>query len=341
MQKLANWIKSHQITAFYLITFTVTWGLGSSYNAVLKREQFLLLPLVFLAICGPGLAGIIISAVTNTQLRKGTRKSFWGAFLAAWLVSLLVMIANSIFVEQTPLSLPLVGILIIAVLPVAFIIASAYSRTPSVRSYLSSLVHLRGVWSWSLVALLLIPVLFLISVPVSNLFSKNPIGSNQFPEISLSLIGLVVVKFFYQFFFFNATGEETGWRGFALPRLQALTSPLISALVIGLFWALWHFFFWQTDGKPVLTMEFWIDMGIGHILASLLIVWMFNRAKGSILVAGIAHAAMNTVQAFAPFGNLLFLVLSVAALVMILVDRMWEKLPPDHQAVYQGPALGG
>jgi len=335
MHKLVNWIRRHQIIAFYILTFAISWSLAFSYDAIVNRDQFLLLPIVFVAICGPGLAGIIISAVTNTHPKQGSRKAFWVAFLAAWFVSALVCLANSKFIEQNPLSPAMVGIIIIAVIPVAFVIASAYSRNPSVKSYLASLVRLRGVLGWFLVALVLIPALFLISVPVSVFLGVQPSLSNQFPEISLSLLGLVAVKFLYQFFFFNATGEETGWRGFVLPRLQARTSPLIAALITGFFWASWHFFFWRSDGSPVLTMEFWIEMWTAHILASFLIVWMCNRAKGSILVAGTAHAAMNTVQAFAPFGNLLFLVLSVAALVMILVDRMWKRLPPDHPAVYQ------
>ena len=82
-------------------------------------------------------------------------------------------------------------------------------------------------------------------------------------------------------------------------------------------------------------MDFWIEMWIGHILASFLIVWMYNRSKGSILVAGIAHAALNTYQAFAPFSNSLYLVLSAAVLVVILGDRMWKRLPTNHPAVYR------
>jgi len=31
--------------------------------------------------------------------------------------------------------------------------------------------------------------------------------------------------------------------------------------------------------------------------------------------------------------------MAVAALVMIEVDRMWEKLHPDHPAVYQAPGF--
>jgi membrane protease YdiL (CAAX protease family) len=339
MNRITNWIKRHQVAAFFILTFTISWGLGFSWSAVLKGEQYLVLPLAFVTACSPGLAGIIISGVINTQPRTGPRKAFWIALLVAWFISTLVFLANLKFIEQNPLSPVAVGLFTIAAVPVAFVIASAYSRNPSVRGYLASLVRLKGVLGWSLVALILFPALFLISVPVSSYLNQQPIPYDLFPELSLSLIGLVAVKFLYQFFFFNATGEETGWRGFAMPRLQTRTSPLIAALVIALFWVPWHFFGWQAEGKSVLTLEFWIDMGIGHILLSVLIVWICNRARGSILVAGIAHAAMNTVQAFAPFGDRLFLVLSVAALVMILVDQMWKKLPTDHPAVYREPGM--
>jgi membrane protease YdiL (CAAX protease family) len=335
MKKLTNWIKRHQIAAFYLLAFAISWGLAFSYDAVVNRDQFLLLPMAFMAICGPGLAGIIISTVTNTRPKQGARKAFWIAFLAAWFVSALVFIVNLKFIEQIPLSPAVVGLCTIAVVPVAFVIASAYSRNPSVRSYLASLVRLRGVLGWTLVALLFLPALFLISIPISAFLNHQPNQTYQFPAISPSLFGLVAVKFLYQLFFFNATGEETGWRGFVLPRLQARISPMIAALLIGFLWASWHFLFWRFDGRPVMTMAFWIEMWTAHILASFLLVWMCNRAKGSILVAGIAHAAMNTVQAFAPSGNLLLPILSVAALLVILVDRMWQKLPTDHPAVYQ------
>jgi hypothetical protein len=55
--------------------------------------------------------------------------------------------------------------------------------------------------------------------------------------------------------------------------------------------------------------------------------------------SGIAHAAANTT--FWLFPNLDWTVYNwtaaTAALVMILVDRMWKKLPPDHPAVYSKP----
>jgi len=339
MNKLADWIKRHQVTAFFIITFAISWGLGFSWGAVLKRDQFLMLPLAFVAACGPGLAGIIITAVTNTQPRQGPRKAFWIAFLVAGFVSALVCLANLKFIEHFPLSPAVVGLFTISVVPVAFVIASTYSRIPSVRNYLASLIQLRGVVGWSLLGLVLFPALLLISFSINSLLNRQPILSHQFPDISLALIGLVIVKFLYQLFFFNATGEETGWRGFALPRLQKRTSPLIAALSIAFFWVPWHFFGWQAEGQPVSTLQYWIVMYIGHVLLSVLIVWIYNRAKGSILVAGFTHAATNTAQAFIPVQSIqsLYLTLFVAALVLILVDRMWKKLPPDHPAVYRSP----
>ena len=92
-----------------------------------------------------------------------------------------------------------------------------------------------------------------------------------------------------------------------------------------------------------MAAEFWVDMFIGHILLSVLIVWICNRAKGSILVAGFAHAATNTAQAFISLPEIpsLYLTLFVAVLALILFDRMWKKLPPDHPAVYQESLLEG
>ena len=75
----------------------------------------------------------------------------------------------------------------------------------------------------------------------------------------------------------------------------------------------------------------------------MIIGWFYNRSKGSILVAGIAHAAANTAIAFFPNLDWTVYILTavVAALVMIVVDRMWKKLPSDHPAVYQDPVLEG
>jgi membrane protease YdiL (CAAX protease family) len=341
MKKLTAWIKNHQVIAFFIITFAITWGLGFSYGAVLNKGIFLLAPLVFIALCGPALAGIIVTSITNPQPRQGTRKAFWIAFLAAWVVSALVFLAHNTFINHAPLNPVMIVFALVSVVPVAFVISMLRSRLPAVKGYLSSLIRLRGVWGWSLLALFLTPALVLLSILISSLLSRQPMTIHPFQGISLTLVSLVAVKFLYQLFFFNATGEETGWRGFALPRMQSRMSPLVACLIMNIFWILWHAFLWKAEGRPVSSPGFWGTTYLQDLPATILITWLYNRSKGSILVAGLAHAAANTVFAFFP--NLDWTVFTstvgAAVLVMIVADRMWKKLPSDHPAVHKEPAL--
>ena len=343
MNHLADWIKRHQVAAFFVITFAITWGLGFSYDAVINKGADLLAPLVFIATCGPALAGIIVSTICNDHPRQGKKRTTWLAYIIAWVISAFVCLANLTFINHSPFSPVLVAFIFVAVVPVAFVISMAYSRFPAVKSYLASLVQPRGVWGWILVGSALFPGIFLLTTAISSLLGLAPVSAFRLPGSGLTLIGLIGVTFLYQLFFFNATGEETGWRGFALPRLQARTNPLTAALIIGFFWASWHFFLWQAERRPVFDWQFWAEMYVAHMLGSLIIVWVCNRAGGSILVAGVTHAAANTVQAFIPMpdGRVLLSICLVTALALILVDRMWKKLPSDHPAVYQVSALDG
>lgn len=337
MKKLVDWVTHHQVVAFFILAFAITWGLVFSYGEVIKRNNFYLAPLVLVATTGPALAGIIVSALTNTQPAKSPRKAFWLAFGLGWLISALVFYANFTVLNSMPLSLILVGITLVSVLPVAFVLGCSYSRNPGVRQYLSSLTRLRRVWGWALLALVFSPLLMLLTMGISSLLGREPFSIPRLPVSGLALVVVVIIKFLYQWFFFNATGEEAGWRGFVQNRLQAKFSPLIALLVMGFFWPIWHFFLWQAEGSPVSSLEWWAQQYLALIPATVFITWFYNRSKGNILVAGVAHASANT--AFAFFQNLDLLVfnisVAVVAVVMILINKMWQKLPADHPAVYR------
>jgi membrane protease YdiL (CAAX protease family) len=340
VNKVTDWVRGHQITAFFIITFAITWGLGFSYSAF-YQGMFLLMPLSFIATCGPALAGIIITALANTEPRQGSSRASRIAFLIAWVVSALVWLVYVTLDSLAPFSPALAGLTFVSVVPVAFVISMAYSRIPAVKRYLSSLIQLRGVWGWSLPALVLFPALLLLSIPVSTFLGRQPIATHQFHQTGLALVGLIAVGFLYQFLFFNATGEEVGWRGFALPRLQSRTSPLIASLILAFFWVPWHFVLWQAQGQAVMSWNFWIANSSLIILSSIITAWFYNRSKGSILVAGIIHAAENTNARLLLIldWNMYLVLKAVVALVCILAGRMWKKLPSEHPAVYQDLAL--
>jgi membrane protease YdiL (CAAX protease family) len=82
--------------------------------------------------------------------------------------------------------------------------------------------------------------------------------------------------------------EEPGFRGYALPRLQFRYSALLASLVLGVLWAFWHLQFVVT-GEDI-----WIDALLFPIEWSIVYTWLFNNAKGSVLIVMLFHAMNNT-----------------------------------------------
>jgi membrane protease YdiL (CAAX protease family) len=91
----------------------------------------------------------------------------------------------------------------------------------------------------------------------------------------------------------NAGGawEEPGWRGFALPSLQAGRSALVASLILGAVWALWHLPFvvatGQMGGWDIVIIMAW----------TLVLTWVYNGTGGSVLIVMLFHAMFNTVSA--------------------------------------------
>lgn len=95
-------------------------------------------------------------------------------------------------------------------------------------------------------------------------------------------------------------GEEFGWRGYALPKLQNKYGPLIASLVIGTIWGIWHlpsFFASQGVVGAIATsigMVFILPYTLGTIANSIFMTWLYNKTGASALIAGIGwHAATN------------------------------------------------
>ncbi|MGE5591904.1 MAG: type II CAAX prenyl endopeptidase Rce1 family protein [Bacillota bacterium] len=89
-------------------------------------------------------------------------------------------------------------------------------------------------------------------------------------------------------------GEEVGWRGFALPRLQQKYGQLASAVILSLIWALWHLpvFAFSTGMSQMGPAEIF-GWYISLLTGSVLLTWMYNGARGSVLIVAVFHAALN------------------------------------------------
>ena len=339
MNNIKNWIKNHQLIAFFLITFTISWGLGFSYFSINNPGQEFLFPLAAVATCGPALAGIIVTRIGNTDPLLESKKPFWIAFSIALVVSTAVFLANNVLINEAPLSLIMVAFLTIVAIPVAYVLSTAFSRVPSLRRYLESVYQVRRVWVLLLLAPIVMLGINLLSIAVSNLLGRQVV---TFPDLSIigaASLKLMGITFLYQLFFFNLTGEEIGWRGFALPRLLARTNPIVASLVLTFFWAIWHAFYWEASGEPVLTIQYWLDTLVRLFPATVLINWFYIRSNGSILVAGVLHAISNTFFQYIPLDwSVHTAVLYMCTFSIIFIDRWWKRFPSDYPAVPQAPS---
>ena len=182
---------------------------------------------------------------------------------------------------------------------------------------------------WAAVAL----VLPLVMMAAAIAGSVAIFGAPR-PSVSISVGGVVLVEFVRVLFLGGPIGEELGWRGFALPRLQQHRNALLASILLGLVWGLWHlplYFVLGTGQSEMLRAGTSPAFAIGGFLGwtiglSVLFTWLFNQT-GSLIVVILFHAAIN-VAAFVPSalgsgGTASLLNVAITWLVAILVVVRW------------------
>ena len=129
--------------------------------------------------------------------------------------------------------------------------------------------------------------------PVLDLYPAPP------EAFAAGLWILLPFIFLQQLLLGSAMGEELGWRGFALPRLQAGMYALRASLVLGALWGVWHLPLFFIKGDPLADTFFgWFLLGI--VGDAILYTWLFNNTGGSVLLVLLLHASTATTGLFLP-----------------------------------------
>ena len=163
-----------------------------------------------------------------------------------------------------------------------------------------SLSRLSG--QWSVVALTLPMALMAIAIAISVALLRTPS-----PHLTRGVLGVLLIEFVRILFLGGPLGEELGWRGFALPRLQQHRTALTSGVLLGLIWGLWHIPLYFVPGtgqyevlrsgtSPAFAIGGFVGWTIG---LSVLFTWLFNQTRSSLVVVILFHAAVN-LAAFLP-----------------------------------------
>jgi membrane protease YdiL (CAAX protease family) len=331
MTNLVEFLKRHPLIAYFVLTYAFSWALWIPLQQLVIDGRSVLMPLISLGVFAPALVGIGLSAVLKPHPRQGSRKPAVISFIVAWILASGVILMDLMTNGQRNFSTTLVVISIITALLPAFIVSSVYSTIPGVRAHLVTYIKPRGPFGYYLLALVLFPAIWVLGYFLSRALGMEVQFSN-YPLFDARLLGMVILFFLYNFIY-GGLSEEPGWRGFALPRLQVKFSPLVSALILGVLWAVWHApaRFGGIEAKSVSdTIVEWVLI----VLVSVIFTWLFNRTKGSILVTALVHPAMNTTGNFLTGSLGAILLLFVFMIFVIVLDKMWRRPPAHGPAVY-------
>jgi membrane protease YdiL (CAAX protease family) len=213
----------------------------------------------------------------------------------------------------------------------------------SVLALLKRFLIWRVGWKWYLVAFLLYPAILLSAVLLNAALTHTSIDFSEVFAHRIFGPSANLLVFIVPFFLFDAiaNGEEIGWRGYVLPRLQTKYNALVSSLIVGLIWGIWHFPKFLAPGNDSSFALFMVKVMADAVLYT----WLFNNTKGSLLLVTLFHASGNTAGVFLPIANTVtannmgalllqvLLEIIVAIVVMIIAGpaRLSRREPPQMQ----------
>jgi membrane protease YdiL (CAAX protease family) len=221
---------------------------------------------------------------------------------------------------------------------IAAVVITAWTMgRPGVRDLLARMARWRVPLRWWLAALS--PAAFLGLALTAMAAAGKPLPSvADFGRFSgTPAIGLVGVLLLITFV--GALGEETGWRGYALPQLQRRFSPLTSSLIIAVLWFGWHlpqFFVIATyrDFGPVQ----YVGMFLGLTCGAVVLTWLYNRSGSSILLVIVWHGLYNFVSGTQAATGLLAAVVSTLVMIQGVVLIVLELRARRRRSSVLAPA---
>jgi membrane protease YdiL (CAAX protease family) len=170
-----------------------------------------------------------------------------------------------------------------------------------------------------LVQAIIIPVLIaFVAFTIGNLFGMNIVLDNAV-QIGSSLMPMILI------IIVGGIGEEIGWRSFLKTTLERKSSVLVSSIIVGIMWGLWHIDRWN------LGIIFMLIKVLDTVSFSIIMALILKDTNNNIIISTALHASSNT-------GFLIFLgtrftetkiVLLVAvtrlliAIIMVIINRKY------------------
>jgi membrane protease YdiL (CAAX protease family) len=202
------------------------------------------------------------------------------------------------------------------------------------KELLSRTVKWRVEPIWWLVALSPL-LLFLLLVVVVRLFQGFWIDIGILGRFDfLPNLGVWVVLVWLATYGF---GEEVGWRGYLLPRLQRDRTAWSATITLWMIWAIWHVpsFFYLHTVSGIGTL---IGFVLGVLAGAVFLTWLYNSSGGSVLIVAVWHGLFDYVTACTECKSGL-VAATVSTMVMIWAVIVYSLFKPTNLSRRERHAL--
>jgi membrane protease YdiL (CAAX protease family) len=166
---------------------------------------------------------------------------------------------------------------------------------------------------WWLPVLFLFPLLLLCSYGLMLLLGRSM--PHQFIPWS-------VLPLFFVIFFLAAVCEEIGWTGYVTDPMQARRGALVTGVLLGAVWGLWHVVGWKQEQPWI-----WVAGQYGTTIGlRVIMVWLYNNTGKSLFAVVLFHTMINVSEyAFPNYGSYYDPILATVLITVlaVIVTLLW------------------
>jgi uncharacterized protein len=215
----------------------------------------------------------------------------WATWLAAWAISR----GGSAGYPPPGVGTLLFYLGVFAPALVAVWLTRRHEGSKGVSALLSRLIQFRAGLRWYAFALAYFAVIRLTAA----LLHRLALGA--WPRFWSEPLALMLAAIVASTLIFGQSGEELGWRGYALPRLAARIGLGAASVVIGVVWAVWHLPLFFIPGIETTGQSFPL-YALGVTALSVAIAWLYANTNGSLFLTMLMHSAINNTKDIVPSG---------------------------------------
>jgi len=338
-QALRSFAGRRPVVAFLLGTFAWSWLFWLA-AIPLRGQSLLVTSIVMIGGFGPALAAVAVLGLRSGRGPDlGARRLFVLAGVAVLIFAVMALryVVGNVAGYETlasdlTLTVPIVMAAVVASLAGGWVISSAVSRNPAVRTRMASLLPTRLNLRWTVFACAFYPVMILVSWGLASLVGADVEYPGLWGRPLLEVLPYYALTFVLVLLA-QGGNEEPGWRGFMQPEAQRRFSPLVTALLVALAWSLWHLPLYLNGFYGDELVGGMIGGGVFRILLSIFLAWFYSRSGGDLFLTSILHASFNVMPNFLPTSDLGLLVLwLVVAVAAVVSDKMWRRVPCTFEA---------